>query len=223
MILEKYYKEVHLGNSFEQSLQGCLEIHLGGILKRQRRRRKNIVLSFVITNLVLELSAAVLDQVSSSSMNKTRIALFGMLISFVALITCILELIYEFRTENLIWRWSSALPFPWYYYRDRGRKPFGTFKDIVGLVCALCWYVLTTLSILLWLVWLKWGLARAEILWNGVLCGLFFGALFCVFVWGSPVSVEACVFWFGCLVLLRCFLCGGFQWFLILVNVWSDL
>ncbi|KAK1572035.1 hypothetical protein Q3G72_026597 [Acer saccharum] len=135
---------VHLGKSLEQSLQCCLEIHLGGILKRQRRR--NIVMSLVTTNLVLELSSAVLDQVSSSSVNKTRFALFGMLISSVAMLTCVLELIYEFRTEKPIWRWSSALPFPWYYDRDEGRKPFGTFKDIFGLVCALCQCVLATVS-----------------------------------------------------------------------------
>ncbi|KAK2654368.1 hypothetical protein Ddye_014224 [Dipteronia dyeriana] len=133
MLHREYVKGVHLdhlGNSLEQSLQSSLEIHLGGILKRQRRR--NIVMSFVITNLVLELSTAILDQVSSS-VNKTQFALFGMLISFVAMLICIVELIYEFRTEILIWRRSSALPFPWYYYRDQRHKPFGTFKDIVGL------------------------------------------------------------------------------------------
>ncbi|TXG49735.1 hypothetical protein EZV62_025610 [Acer yangbiense] len=64
--------------------------------------------------------------------------------SLPTMLTCILELIYEFRKENLIWRWSSVLPFPWYYYRDQGRKPFGTFKDIIGLVCALCQFVLAT-------------------------------------------------------------------------------
>ncbi|KAK4835339.1 hypothetical protein QYF36_008529 [Acer negundo] len=141
MMRQQYKKEVRLGNSLEQSLKGCLEIHLGGILKKQRRRK--IVMSFVIINLVLELTSAILDQVSSS-VNKTQFALFGMLISFIVMLTCSLELIYEFRTENLIWRWGSALPFPWYYYLDQRRKPFGTFKDIVGLVCALCHYVLTT-------------------------------------------------------------------------------
>ncbi|KAI9157067.1 hypothetical protein LWI28_016489 [Acer negundo] len=143
MMRQQYKKEVRLGNSLEQSLKGCLEIHLGGILKKQRRRK--IVMSFVIINLVLELTSAILDQVSSS-VNKTQFALFGMLISFIVMLTCILELIYEFRTENLIWRWGSALPFPWYYYLDQRRKPFGTFKDIVGLVCALCHYVLATVS-----------------------------------------------------------------------------
>ncbi|KAK0593275.1 hypothetical protein LWI29_034081 [Acer saccharum] len=136
MMFQEYEKGVHLGNSLEQSLQGFLEIYLGGIMKRQRRR--NIVMSFVITNLVLELTSALLDQVSSSPVNKSQRALFGMLISFAAMLMCIVELIYEFRTEKLIWRWRGTLPFPWYYYLDQRRKPFGTFKDIVGLVCALC-------------------------------------------------------------------------------------
>ncbi|KAK0592276.1 hypothetical protein LWI29_016311 [Acer saccharum] len=144
MILKKYYKGVHLGNSFEQSLQGCLEIHLGGILKRQRRRK--IVMSFVITNLVLELSSAALDQVSSSVNKKTQFALFGMFISFVAMLTCILELIYQVQTEKLIWRRRGTLLFPWFYYSHQGRKPFGTFKDIVGLVCSLCQCVFATVS-----------------------------------------------------------------------------
>ncbi|KAI9156204.1 hypothetical protein LWI28_002146 [Acer negundo] len=136
-------KEAHLGNSLEQCIQVLLEIYIRGILKRQRRR--NIVMSFVITNLVLELSSAVLDQVSSS-VNKTQCALFGMVISFAAMLTCIIELIYEVRTEKLTWRRSRNLPFPWYYYRDQGRKPFGTFKDIVGLVCVLCQCVVATVS-----------------------------------------------------------------------------
>ncbi|KAK1572392.1 hypothetical protein Q3G72_032029 [Acer saccharum] len=139
----EFFKEVHLGNSLEQSLQCCLEIHLGGILKRQKRRK--IVMSFVITNLVLELSSAILDQVSSS-VNKTKFALSGMFISLVAMLTCILEFIYQVQTEKPIWRQSSALPFPWYYDRDEGRKPFDTFKDIVGFFCALCQFVLTTVN-----------------------------------------------------------------------------
>ena len=103
-------------------------------------------MSFVITNLVLELTSALLDQVSSSPVNKSQRALFGMLISFAAMFMCIVELIYEFRTEKLIWRWRGTLPFPWYYYLDQRRKPFGTFKDIVGLVCALCQCVFATVS-----------------------------------------------------------------------------
>ncbi|TXG49743.1 hypothetical protein EZV62_025618 [Acer yangbiense] len=122
-----------LGNSLEQSIRGFVEVYLGDILKRQR----NIVMSFVITNLVLELLSALLDQVPSTT-NKTQLALFGMLISFVAMLTCILDFIYEVQTQKPIWRWSSTLPFPWYYYRDEGRKLFGTFKDVVGFICAIC-------------------------------------------------------------------------------------
>ena len=103
-------------------------------------------MSFIITNLVLECISALLDQVSSS-VNKTQCALFGMLISFVAMLTCILEFIYQVRTEKLIWRWSSStLRFPWYYYRDEGRKPFGTFNDIFGFICALCQCIVSTVS-----------------------------------------------------------------------------
>ncbi|TXG49742.1 hypothetical protein EZV62_025617 [Acer yangbiense] len=142
LIFSQEYKGVPLGNNLEQSIRGFVEIYLGDILKRQRRR--NIVMSFVITNLVLELVSALLDQVSSA--NKTQFALFGMLISFVAMLICILEFIYQVLTQKPIWRWSSTLPFPWYYYRDEGWKPFGTFKDIVGLICALCQCVVATVS-----------------------------------------------------------------------------
>ncbi|KAK0592014.1 hypothetical protein LWI29_011900 [Acer saccharum] len=105
-------------------------LSIGDILKTQTRRRNNIAMSLVITNLVLELVSAVLDQVSSS-VNKTQFALFGMLISLVAMLTCILELIYEVRTKKLIWSWRDTLPFPWYYYRNQGHKPFDTCKDIL--------------------------------------------------------------------------------------------
>ncbi|TXG49745.1 hypothetical protein EZV62_025620 [Acer yangbiense] len=143
MMLQQYEKGIQLGNSLEQSIQVLLEISIGSILKRQRRRK--IVMSFVITNLVLELISAVLDQVSSS-VNKIQCGLFGMLISCVAMLTCIVELIYEVQTEKLIWQWISPLPFPWYYYQDQGRKPFGTFKDIVGLICAFCQCVIACIS-----------------------------------------------------------------------------
>ncbi|KAK4836421.1 hypothetical protein QYF36_022803 [Acer negundo] len=141
MMQLEYFKKVHLGNSLEQSIQVLLQMYLGGILKRQRR--KKIVMSFVITNLVLELSSAILDQLSSS-VNKTQFALFGMFISFVAMLTCILELNYQVQTEKPIWRRRGTLPFPWFYYPHQGQKPFGTFKDIVGLVCAICQFVLAT-------------------------------------------------------------------------------
>ncbi|KAK2638995.1 hypothetical protein Ddye_026790 [Dipteronia dyeriana] len=140
-MITEYAKGAHLGNSLEQSIQVLLEIYVGGILRKQRRR--NIVMSFIITNPVLELESAVLDQVSSS-VNKTRCSLFGMLISIAAMLTYIVELIYEVRTKKLIWRWRGTLPFPWYYYRNRGRKPFGTLKDIVGLVCAFSQCIVAT-------------------------------------------------------------------------------
>ncbi|TXG49740.1 hypothetical protein EZV62_025615 [Acer yangbiense] len=61
-----------------------------------------------------------------------------------SMLTCILELIYQVQTEKPIWRRRGTLLFPWFYYPHQGRKPFGTFKDIVGLVCALCQCVFAT-------------------------------------------------------------------------------
>ncbi|TXG49746.1 hypothetical protein EZV62_025621 [Acer yangbiense] len=84
MMLQQCEKGVHLRNSLKQSIQGFLETYLGGILKRQRRRRK-IAMCFVIIHLVLELVSAVLDQVSSS-VNKTQCALFGALYHFHGII-----------------------------------------------------------------------------------------------------------------------------------------
>ncbi|KAL5734751.1 hypothetical protein ACOSP7_032612 [Xanthoceras sorbifolium] len=131
------------GNDWEQYVQGLLEQTIQSVLERDRRR--NIVMMFVISNVVLELLSAVVDQISS--VNKPKCALFGMVISFVAMLTCILELIYEGQKEKLIWRWRrGTLPLPWFYYQHGERKPFGTFKDIVGLVCALCQCVVATVK-----------------------------------------------------------------------------
>ena len=59
-----------------------------------------------------------------------------MLFSFAALVVCIVELVYKCQKQKAVWRWKGILPWPWFYYRRRNR-PFGNFKDIIGLVCAL--------------------------------------------------------------------------------------
>lgn len=87
---------------------------------------------FVITNFVLEIPSAVFDQLSS--VRKTQYALLSMLMSFAALLICIVELIYTCQKKKVEWRWISILP---WLYHPRNR-PFGNFKDIIGLVCALC-------------------------------------------------------------------------------------
>ncbi|KAH9781547.1 TIR domain-containing protein [Citrus sinensis] len=90
---------------------------------------------FVITNFVLEIPSAVFDQLSSA--RKPQYVLLGMLLSFAALVVCLVELIYTCQKQKVVWRWKGTLPWPWFYYRSRNR-PFGNFKDIIGLVCALC-------------------------------------------------------------------------------------
>ncbi|TXG49749.1 hypothetical protein EZV62_025624 [Acer yangbiense] len=52
MMLQQGKERFNLRNSLEQSFYGLLETYIGGILRRERRR--NIVMRFVITNLVLE-------------------------------------------------------------------------------------------------------------------------------------------------------------------------
>ncbi|ESR54873.1 hypothetical protein CICLE_v10024498mg, partial [Citrus x clementina] len=90
---------------------------------------------FVITNFVLEIPSALFDQLSSA--RKSQYVLLSMLLSFAALVVCIVELVYKCQKQKAVWRWKGILPWPWFYYRRRNR-PFGNFKDIIGLVCALC-------------------------------------------------------------------------------------
>ncbi|KAH9725435.1 TIR domain-containing protein [Citrus sinensis] len=89
---------------------------------------------FVITNFVLEIPSALFDQLSSA--RKSQYVLLSMLLSFAALVVCIVELVYKCQKQKAVWRWKGILPWPWFYYRRRNR-PFGNFKDIIGLVCAL--------------------------------------------------------------------------------------
>ncbi|KAJ4717226.1 putative Serine/threonine-protein kinase PBS1 [Melia azedarach] len=95
-----------------------------------------------ITNIVLEILSAVCDQVSST--HKPRYALVSMLLSFAALLICSTELVYKVRKERVTWKWRSRLP--WLYHPSQTPKPFGNFKDLIGLVCAICQCIVTTIS-----------------------------------------------------------------------------
>ncbi|XP_021893794.1 uncharacterized protein LOC110811569 [Carica papaya] len=87
---------------------------------------------FAIANFVLELLAAVFDQLSSS--DKPGCALIGMSISFVAMFICIIELVFKGRRQKVTWRWRGRKS--WFYYPSSSQMRFGTFTDIVGLTCA---------------------------------------------------------------------------------------
>ncbi|KAJ0038881.1 hypothetical protein Pint_22059 [Pistacia integerrima] len=125
---------------------------------------------FAISNFILELPSVVLDQLSSA--HKPQYTLFAMLISFSALFICITELIYKGRKEKIICRWRGCLP--WFYNASQNYKPFGTFKDTVGSLCALCQCVFTTVNyaqadtikISVWPVIFAFGLLWSKMLEN---------------------------------------------------------
>ncbi|KAJ0038023.1 hypothetical protein Pint_22385 [Pistacia integerrima] len=92
--------------------------------------------------------------------------------TFSGITICILELIYKGRKEKVIWRWRSRLP--WFYIASQNYKPFGSFKDLVGSVCALCQCVVTainyaqfeSISISFWPVIFSYGLLGSKMLDN---------------------------------------------------------
>ncbi|KAJ4713119.1 Disease resistance protein [Melia azedarach] len=96
----------------------------------------------VITNFLLEIPSAIFDQLSS--VHKPQYAIGSMSLSFLAMLLCIVELVYKCRKERLTWQWRSMLP--WLYYPSPNCKPFRSFKDILGLVCVILQGIFTTIT-----------------------------------------------------------------------------
>ncbi|KAK6240460.1 hypothetical protein SCA6_005849 [Theobroma cacao] len=92
---------------------------------------------FPITNFTLELPSAVLDQLSS--INKPHYALILMLISFIALMACIGELICKGKKGRVTWQWRDRVP------RFSG-KPFDNPWEIIGFACACLQCVVTAIN-----------------------------------------------------------------------------
>ncbi|KAL5856898.1 hypothetical protein ACOSQ3_004356 [Xanthoceras sorbifolium] len=97
----------------------------------------------------------------------------GMSISFAAMLICIVELIYKGKKEKVTWRWKESLP--WFYHPLPSELPFGTFKDIIGFVCALCQCIVTTINYLnvnrpvkisVWPIIFAFGLLCSKLLEN---------------------------------------------------------
>ncbi|EOX97088.1 Serine/threonine-protein kinase PBS1 isoform 2, partial [Theobroma cacao] len=95
---------------------------------------------FPITNFTMELPSAVFDQLSSQ--NHPHYALIVMLFSFMALMSCIAELIYKGKMERVTWQWRGRVP---WFYRPTG-KPFGTIWEIIGFASAFLQCVVTTIN-----------------------------------------------------------------------------
>ncbi|KAJ9160331.1 hypothetical protein P3X46_025742 [Hevea brasiliensis] len=97
---------------------------------------------FLIANFILELPSAAFDQLSSA--HKPQYALLSMLISFTVLIISIIDLIHKGRKERVTWMIRGLTP--WFYYPYPNPKPFGTFPDIIGLVCAVFQFIFAAIS-----------------------------------------------------------------------------
>ncbi|KAK0578699.1 hypothetical protein LWI29_014777 [Acer saccharum] len=100
-------------------------IDIPGCNSNDERKGWDFEWIFVITNVVLQSMSAIFMQLSS------KYALFGMLLSYFALLTCIIEIIYEGHRHQQI--------------PQRG-KSFAILYNIVALACALSECVVTTIN-----------------------------------------------------------------------------
>ncbi|WCJ39523.1 CRINKLY4 related 3 [Euphorbia peplus] len=97
---------------------------------------------FLISNFVLEIPSAVFDQMSS--VHKPQFALLSMIMSFTVLVISIVDLVYKGRRERVSLMKKGFLP--WFYCPYPNSKPFGTFPDIIGLVCAFFQWVFASIA-----------------------------------------------------------------------------
>ncbi|KAJ9128682.1 hypothetical protein P3X46_034610 [Hevea brasiliensis] len=102
----------------------------------------NVERVILLVNFFLELPSAVLDQLSSE--RKPKYALLSMLMSFTVLIISIIDLVYKGRKERVTWMKRGLIP--WFYFPYPNHKAFGTFPDIVGIVCAIFQCVSTSIA-----------------------------------------------------------------------------
>ncbi|WCJ39524.1 CRINKLY4 related 3 [Euphorbia peplus] len=97
---------------------------------------------FLVSNFVLEIPSAVFDQLSS--VHKPQFALLSMIMSFTVLVISIVDLVYKGKRERVSLMKKGFLP--WFYCPYPNSKPFGTFPDIVGLVCAFFQWVFASIA-----------------------------------------------------------------------------
>ncbi|ESQ50382.1 hypothetical protein EUTSA_v10002051mg [Eutrema salsugineum] len=112
--------------------------------KLLRASRTKVVFewSLVITNLMLEIPCLVFDQISS--VHKPLYALAAMSMSLLSCLLCLIDLLHKGRVERVLWKWSW--PIPWFHYPTQRSNRFGSFPDMVGLVCALSQTILTAVN-----------------------------------------------------------------------------
>ncbi|XP_006298136.2 toll/interleukin-1 receptor-like protein [Capsella rubella] len=111
-------------------------------LLRASRTKVIIEWSLVIINLVLEISSSVFDQISST---KPLYSLAAMSMSLFSCILCLVDLLHKGRVERVVWKWTW--PIPWFYYQtQRSDSRFGSFPEMLGLVCALSQTIITAVN-----------------------------------------------------------------------------
>ncbi|XP_068330969.1 putative disease resistance RPP13-like protein 1 [Pyrus communis] len=88
---------------------------------------------FLVTSLCMEILSAAFDQASSP--RRPRYALFGMLLAIAALLTCIWELIYKGRKNNVVWRKRGC-----YMLFGSANEIFGLLGGIAQCVCSIVQY-----------------------------------------------------------------------------------
>ncbi|XVE48578.1 hypothetical protein DITRI_Ditri01bG0012600 [Diplodiscus trichospermus] len=128
-----------------------------------RRRRRwyhtleakcNIGTRLALVNFLAEIPSAIFDQKASEEnpgdeKAKSEIPeylLIAMLLSLTSMLVCLVELVYNGRKERITWRWSNGR-MPWFYYPPPGiDRPFGTFAEIIGLVCAMAQCAVSTIN-----------------------------------------------------------------------------
>ncbi|KAL0757408.1 hypothetical protein Bca101_095076 [Brassica carinata] len=126
----------------EEMLVNSIALDIESKLLRASRTKVIIEWSLVITNLMLEIPSCVLDQISST--NKPLYTLAAMSMSLLSCLLCLVDLLHKGRVERVVWKWSW--PIPWFHYPTQRPNRFGSFPDMVGLVCALCQTFLTAIN-----------------------------------------------------------------------------
>ncbi|KAI9162576.1 hypothetical protein LWI28_028635 [Acer negundo] len=99
---------------------------------------------FVTTNLILEVPvpSVVFDKLSS--VHKPQYALVSMLLSFMTMLICIIQLVYQGGEARVGWKRKGKIP--WLYYPPPNDKPFGTVIGFIGLLCAIFQSIFTAID-----------------------------------------------------------------------------
>ncbi|KAL9300027.1 putative TIR domain-containing protein [Arabidopsis thaliana] len=79
-----------------------------------------------------------------SSAHKPLYALAAMSMSLLSCLLCIVDLLHKGRVDRVVWKWTW--PIPWFHYQTQRSNRFGSFPEMLGLVCALCQTTITAVN-----------------------------------------------------------------------------